>query len=269
MASISSWYGSILLALWLIVTDSGLSTLCHSSGFSCQQRVLKTFPRPGFLCSKNVVVWLWHPLVNLYIWLTISYCYDSIPLALGMMGSDGCFSTLCQSCGFACQQRVLKTFPGPGYLCSEGEVVWLWHPLIDLCIWLTISSCYVSNHLVLGLTGTDGCLSTLCHSSGFSCQQRVPKTFPGPGYLCSENVLVWLWHPPVNLYIWLTISYCYDSIPLALGLIDWDGCISTLCQSCGFACQQKVLKFFSGTGCLCSADGVVCLWHPLATGQSL
>ena len=27
------------------------------------------------------------------------------------------------SCGFACQQRVLKTFPGPGYLHSEDGVV--------------------------------------------------------------------------------------------------------------------------------------------------
>ena len=43
---------------------------------------------------------------------------------------DGGLSTLCHSCGFACQQRVLKTFPGPGYLCSEDGVVWLWHLLV-------------------------------------------------------------------------------------------------------------------------------------------
>ena len=30
---------------------------------------------------------------------------------------------LCHSCGFACQQRVLKTFPGPGYLRSKDGVV--------------------------------------------------------------------------------------------------------------------------------------------------
>ena len=37
----------------------------------------------------------------------------------------------------------------------------------------------------------DGWLFEHCsHSSAFPCQQRVPKTFPGPGYLCSENVLV-------------------------------------------------------------------------------
>ena len=50
-----------------------------------------------------------------YIWLTISSCYGSIPLTLGLIGRDGGLSTLCNSCGFACQQRVLKTFPGPGY----------------------------------------------------------------------------------------------------------------------------------------------------------
>ena len=40
----------------------------------------------------------------------------------------------------------------------------------------------------------------LCHSYGFACQQRVLETFPGPGYLGSENGLVWLWHWLVNLY---------------------------------------------------------------------
>ena len=59
----------------------------------------------------------------MYIWLTISSCYGSFPLALGVKGRDGGLSTLYHSCGFACQQRVLKTFPGPGYLRSEDEVV--------------------------------------------------------------------------------------------------------------------------------------------------
>ena len=36
---------------------------------------------------------------------------------------DGGLSTLCLSCGFACQQRVLKTFPVPCYLCSKGVLV--------------------------------------------------------------------------------------------------------------------------------------------------
>ena len=31
------------LSLALIGRDGGLSTLCHSCGFTCQQRVLKTF----------------------------------------------------------------------------------------------------------------------------------------------------------------------------------------------------------------------------------
>ena len=61
--------------------------------------------------------------VNLYIWVTISSCYGSIPLALGLIGRDGGLSTLCHSCEFDCHQRVLKTFPGPGYLRSEDRVV--------------------------------------------------------------------------------------------------------------------------------------------------
>ena len=60
---------------------------------------------------------------SVYTWLTISSCYGSIPLALGLIGRDGGLSTPCHSCGFHCQQRVLKTFPGSGYLCSEDGVV--------------------------------------------------------------------------------------------------------------------------------------------------
>ena len=127
------------------------------------------------------------------------------PLPLGLIERDGGLSTLCYSCGFACQQRVLKTFPGPGYLHFEDGVVWLWHPLVNLYIWLAISSCYGTIPMDLGLIERDGGLSTLCplcHSCGFACQQRVLKTFSGPGYLHSENVVVWLWHPLVNLYVY-------------------------------------------------------------------
>ena len=58
-----------------------------------------------------------------YIWLTISSCYGSIPLTLGLIGRDGGLNTLVSWLEFACQQRVLKTFPGPGYLCSKDGVV--------------------------------------------------------------------------------------------------------------------------------------------------
>ena len=126
----------------------------------------------------------------MYIWLTISSCCGSIPLALGLIGRDGGLSTLCHSCRFAYQQRVLKMFPGPGYLRSEDRVVELWHLLVNLYIWLTISSCYVSIPLALGLIGRDGGLSTLCHSCRFAYQQRVLKMFLGPGYLCSEDRVV-------------------------------------------------------------------------------
>ena len=180
-------YGSIPLALGLIVRDGGLSTLCHSCKFAYQQRVLKTFPGPGYLHSENGVVGLWLPLVNLYIWLTILSSYCPITLALGLMVWDGGLSTLCHSCGFACQQRVLKTFYDLGSLVADDGLVWLWHPLLNLYIWLTISSCHRSITLALGLIWKDGALSTLCHSCGFACQQRLLKTFSGHGYLHSED----------------------------------------------------------------------------------
>ena len=95
------------MTLRLIGRDGGLSTLYQSCEFACQQTVLKTFSGAGYLRSKDGVVWLWHVLVNFYMWLTISFCYGSIPLTLGLIGKDSGLSTLCHSCRFACQQRVL------------------------------------------------------------------------------------------------------------------------------------------------------------------
>ena len=198
-------------------------------------------------------------LVNWYIWLTISSCCGSIPLALGLTEKDGGLSILCWTCGFGCQERVLKRFPGTGYLHSKDGLVWLWHPLVNLYIWLTISSCYGSIALAFGLIVGDGCLSTLCCTCWFACQQRVLKTFPGPDYLHSEDAVFWLWHPLVNLYVGLTISSCYGWIPLSLALIVRDGALSTLCHSCRFSCQQRMLKTFAGRGYLHSDDGVVWL----------
>ena len=134
----------------------------------------------------------------------------------------------------------------------------LWHLLVNFYMWFTISSCYGSIPLTLGLIERIGGLSTLCHSCRFACQHRVTKTFPGPSYLQGWGSL---WHLLVNLYIYLTISFCYGSIPLTLGLIRRDGGLRTLCQSCGFACQQGVLKTFPGTTSLCSEDVVVCDIH--------
>ena len=66
------------------------------------------------------LVWLWHLLVNLYIWLIISSCYGSIPLTLELIRRDGGLNTLCHSSEFSCQLRVLKTFPDPIYLRWSG-----------------------------------------------------------------------------------------------------------------------------------------------------
>ena len=87
----------------------------------------KNISWPWLYSSEIGVVWLWHLLVKLHIWLTTSSCYGSTPLTLELIERDGGLSTLCHSCGFACQQRVLKTFLAPGYLHSENGVVWLWH----------------------------------------------------------------------------------------------------------------------------------------------
>ena len=59
--------------------------------------------------------------------------------------------------------------------------------MIYIYIYIYIPSCYGSIPFILELIGRDGSLST--------------KTFPGPGYLPSEDGIVWLWHFTVNLWI--------------------------------------------------------------------
>ena len=151
--------------------------------FSRQQRLLETFPAPSYLCFEDGVVWIWHSLANSHIWLTILSCYVSIPLILALIGSDGVFSSLCHSCRFPFQQRLLKTFHDLGSLRSVDGIVWLCHSLVNLYLWLTISSYYSSILLTLGLIGKDGVLRTPCHSCGFLCRQRVQKTISDPGFL--------------------------------------------------------------------------------------
>ena len=93
----------------------------------------------NFSRSRHAREWFWN----------LSNCYCSIPLALGLIGRDGGLSTLCHSCGFACQQRVLKTFPGPDYLRSEDGVVWLWHSLVNLYIYIYI---HIQRVMLTGLS---------------------------------------------------------------------------------------------------------------------
>ena len=86
---------------------------------------------------------IYYIYIYMYIYTVyISSCYGSIPLTLGLIGRDGGLSTLCHSFGFACQQRVLKTFPGLGYFCSEDGVVCLYHLLVNLYI-------YIARHFIL------------------------------------------------------------------------------------------------------------------------
>ena len=178
--------------LWFITRGGGLSILCQSFRFCSQKRVLKMFPRPGYLRYEDGVVWLWHLLVHLYTWLSISSSYGSIPFVLGLIMSDDGLSTLCHSYRGFFQHRVVKSFPGPGYLPSGGHAAWLWYLLVTLYISLTISSCYSSIPLASRLIKTDYSFSTLFQCCWFAGWQRVLKTFPGTRYPDSKNEVVCL-----------------------------------------------------------------------------
>ena len=98
--------------------------------YVCKRRVLKTFRGTGYLHSKDGVVWPWHPLVYFYIWLTISSCYGSIPLTLGLIVRED----------LRVHQRVLKSFPVSGAspirpwgsltMTSIGKFVYMAHHFI-------------------------------------------------------------------------------------------------------------------------------------------
>ena len=118
--------------------------LCHSCEFPCQQKVLEMFPGRGCLRCDDGVLWLWHSLVNIYIWLTISSCYGSIPLTLKLIGRYGGLSTLVSylevSLSAASGKNVscpwLSPLQGWGSLTMTftGRFVWMAHHFILL--WL-------------------------------------------------------------------------------------------------------------------------------------
>ena len=135
---------------------SGLSTLCHSCGSACQKRVLKTIPGPGYLHAKDGLVWLWHFLVALHKYCSPFYLATAQLQYLMAIGKDVGLSTLCHSCGFACQQRVLKTFPGPDYLHSKDGVVWLWHFLVNSHIYGALFYLATAQSQCFMVIGRDG-----------------------------------------------------------------------------------------------------------------
>ena len=192
----------------------------------------KTFSWTGQLSAKDGIEWPQQLVINLYIWLTISSCYSSILFTLGLIKRKDGLSTVCHSCRFSCQQSVLKRFP-----------LWLYH----LHGWDSLSMIFTGKFLYI---------APHCPNCEFGCQ-RVLKTFPATGYLFWGDGIVSLWHQLVNLYLRLSILSCFDSIPLASVLLRRHVGLSTLCDSCWFSSQQRVLEIFGWTGLLCFEDAVV------------
>ena len=89
---------------WLggIGRNSGLGFLCHSLLDSSGSKEL--FPGSGYLQSKDGVAW--HFLVNLDLLAPNYILLRQNSQFLMVIGKDSCFSTLCYSSSFACQQRV-------------------------------------------------------------------------------------------------------------------------------------------------------------------
>ena len=63
-----------------------------------------------------------HFVVNLHVYGSPFYLATTQSHSIMAIGRDNGLSTLCHSCRFTCQQRVLKTFPGSDYLYPEDGI---------------------------------------------------------------------------------------------------------------------------------------------------
>ena len=89
--------------------------------------------RPRIYIYIYIYIYILHIYIyNIYIYIYILYIYRYIYVYVYVyiytqysmvIGRNGGLGTLCHSCRFAPQQRVLKTFPGPGYLRFEKGIV--------------------------------------------------------------------------------------------------------------------------------------------------
>ena len=82
------------------------------------------------------------------------------------------------------QQRVLKTFPGPGYLRSEDGVVWLWYSLVNLYIYIYIYMCiyilyiyYIYNIYILSISEANVLSLHISMVACCSCEVRFHNRF--------------------------------------------------------------------------------------------
>lgn len=136
MGFMTLWYIWIYLAyhfilLWSI-SSYGLIPYRDWEGWGSEHSVSKLwiclspegarrFPDPGYLSSRMELSDYGIFDKCGYTWFAILSCYGSIAVSYG---KDGCLSTFYHSCRFACQQKLLKTFPGSaGYLHSEDGIV--------------------------------------------------------------------------------------------------------------------------------------------------
>ena len=78
----------------------------------------------------------------------------------------------------------------------------------------------------------------LCHGCGFDYQQKRLKTFPGAGYLCSDDGVVWLWHYYIYIYLYLP-TYLPPCLPACLPTYPSNPIIHTNKQLACNKIQQK------------------------------
>ena len=157
----------------------------------------ETFPASGYFCSDDKVIWLWHLLVNLYIyiWLIISSCYCSIPFTLELTRRDGGLSTLCHSCEVG--------------LSAEGNqnVLWPWLSLLQgwdiLAMTFTGKFVYVTHYFIFLLLNLfDITVDMVGWWFKYSILQLRVYLSAGDAKKVS-----WLWPFPLQWWVSLTMAF--------------------------------------------------------------
>ena len=136
---------------------------------------------------------------------------------------------LCRSCGFACHQRVHKTFPDPHCIRSEDGigVAWLGYFVVNLHIYSSLFYlATVQFRYVMAIEKVVWALRVIV--VGLLVSRGCWKRFTTQNISAPKMGVVWLWHFLVNLHIYDSPFYIATAQPQCLIAIGRDGGLSTL-----------------------------------------
>ena len=90
-----------------------------------------------YILKINYIYSLYYIYIQICIYSSPFYLATAQSLWLYGVNREGWrFSTLCRSCRFDYQRSMLKMFLGSAYHPFQDRVVWLWHVMVNLYIYI-------------------------------------------------------------------------------------------------------------------------------------